>query len=77
MNDLSKRLLFRLVRIVLIAMILMTAMYLLHPEYFVSEGAQAPEHVGGLQTGLLLGLAALAVGIRLWIGRQQRKRDRR
>ncbi len=77
MNDFSKRLLFRLLRILLIAAILMTALVLLHPEYFLSPEAQAPESLGGLQAGLLLGLAALAVGIRLWIGRQQKKRDRR
>lgn len=75
MNELGKRLLFRLVRILLIAGILMAGLVWLHPEFLQAMDAQPADQLGGAQGGLLLALLLAAVGIRVWLGIRRRKRS--
>ncbi len=75
MNDLGKRLLFRLVRILLIAVILMAGLVWLHPELLQASDAQPTGPLGGVQGGLLLVLLLAAVGVRVWLGIRRRKRS--
>ncbi len=77
MNDLGKRLLFRLVRILLIAAVLMTALVMLNPERYLPPDAVQEDALGGVQAGLLLLLAVLAIGIRVWVVRRHRNNQRR
>ncbi len=75
MNELGKRLLFRLVRIFLIAVSLMAGLVWLHPELLQAMDAQPPDQLGGAQGGLLLALLLAAVCIRVWLGIRRRKRS--
>ncbi len=74
MNDLGKRLLFRLVRVILITGILMAALVMLHPDRYLPAGEQPLDASGAVQAGLLVAIAVLAVGVRLWLSQLRRKR---
>lgn len=77
MNELSKRLLFRLVRILLIAGILMAGLVMLNPDRYLAPEAISADDTGGLQAVLLVVAALAAVGLRMWIGQSRKKRDRK
>ncbi len=75
MNDLGKRLLFRLVRILLISAILMAALVWLHPERYLPPDAPLHEAFDARQAGLLLVLVLAAVAVRFWLEHLRKKRD--
>ncbi len=77
MNELGKRLLFRLVRILLIAGILMAGLVMLNPDRYLAPDAIPADDAGGLQAGLLVAAALAAVGVRVWISQSRKKRERR
>ncbi len=77
MHDLGKRLLFRLIRILLIATVLMAGLVLLHPERYLAADDRPGDVFGGAQTALLLALLVAAVGIRVWLGYRRKKRATR
>lgn len=76
MNDLGKRLLLRLVRIILISGILMAALVMLHPDRYLPAGEQPLDLSGALQAAVLVAVAVLAVGVRLWLSQSRKKRER-
>ncbi len=76
MNDLGKRLLLRLVRIILISGILMAALVMLHPDRYLPAGEQPLDLSGALQAVVLVAVALLAVGLRLWLSQSRKKCER-
>ncbi len=77
MNELGKRLLFRLVRILLIAGILMAGLVMLNPDRYLAPGVSPADDAGGLQAVWLVAAALAAVGLRVWVSQSRKKRDRK
>ena len=77
MNDRVKRLVFRLVRIVLIVLLLMLGLVVMYPERFLPPGMTLGEFFQGLLGAIFLALVFAAACTRAWIDRQQRKRDKK
>lgn len=77
MNDLSKRLLFRLARILLVAALLMAGMVALHPERFLPPETSLGEFFQGMLGAILLALVLAAVGTRAWLDYQRKKREKK
>ncbi len=77
MNDRVKRLVFRLVRIVLIVLLLMLGLVVMYPERFLPPGMTLGEFFQGLLGAIFLALVFAAACTRAWIDHQQRKRDKK
>jgi uncharacterized membrane protein YphA (DoxX/SURF4 family) len=77
MNDRVKRLVFRLVRIVLIVLLLMLGLVVIYPERFLPPGMTLGEFFQGLLGAIFLALVFAAVGTRAWIDHQKRNRDKK
>ncbi|MFN5354397.1 MAG: hypothetical protein ACK5BB_10460, partial [Burkholderiaceae bacterium] len=67
MNDRVKRLVFRLVRIVLIVLLLMLGLVVMYPERFLPPGMTLGEFFQGLLGAIFLALVFAAAGTRAWI----------
>ena len=76
MNDLGKRLAFRLVRIVLIVLLLMVGMVALHPERFLPPDMTLGDFFQGLLGAIFLALVMAAVATRAWFDYQKKKREK-
>lgn len=76
MNDPRRRPLFRLLRIVLIALLLMLGMVILHPERFLPAGMTLGEFFQGLLGAMFLALVFAAAGTRAWFDYQKKRRDK-
>ncbi len=76
MNDPRRRPLFRLLRIVLIALLLMLGMVILHPERFLPAGMTLGEFFQGLLGAIFLALVFAAAGTRAWFDYQKKRRDK-
>ena len=77
MNDRVKRLVFRLVRIVLIVLLLMLGLVVMYPERFLPPGMTLGEFFQGLLGAIFLALVFAAACTRAWIDHPQRKRDKK
>ena len=77
MNDRVKRLVFRLVRIVLIVLLLMLGLVVMYPERFLPPGMTLGEFFQGLLGAIFLALVFAAAGTRVWIDHQKRKREKK
>ncbi len=77
MNELGKRLLFRLVRILLIAMLLGVGLVALHPERYLPPDTSLGEFFQGMLGAILLALVLAAVGTRAWLDYQRKKREKK
>ncbi len=77
MNDRVKRLVFRLVRIVLIVLLLMLGVVVVYPERFLPPGMTLGEFFQGLLGAIFLALVFAAAGTRAWIDHQKRKREKK
>ncbi len=77
MNDLGKRLLFRLARILLIALLLAAGMVALHPERYLPSDTSVGEFFQGMLGALMLALVLAAVGTRAWFDYQRKKREKK
>ncbi len=77
MDDRVKRLVFRLVRIVLIVLLLMLGLVVMYPERFLPPGMTLGEFFQGLLGAIFLALVFAAACTRAWIDHQQRKRDKK
>ena len=77
MNDRVKRLVFRLVRIVLIVLLLMLGLVVMYPERFLPPGMTLGEFFQGLLGAIFLALVFAAAGTRAWIDHQKRTRDKK
>ena len=77
MNDRVKRLVFRLVRIVLIVLLLMLGLVVVYPERFLPPGMTLGEFFQGLLGAIFLALVFAAAGTRAWIDHQKRKREKK
>ncbi len=77
MNELGKRLAFRLVRIVVIALLLLVGMIALHPERFLPPGMTLGDFFQGLFGAIFLALVLAAVATRAWFDYQKKKREKK
>lgn len=77
MNELGKRLAFRLVRIMLIVLLLLVAMVTLHPERFLPPGMTLRDFFQGLLGAIFLALVLAAVATRAWFDYQKKKREKK
>lgn len=77
MNDRGKRLIFRLLRIVLIVLLLMVGMVVLHPERFLPPDMTLGDFFQGVLGALFLALVLAAVGTRAWFDYQKKKREKK
>jgi uncharacterized membrane protein YphA (DoxX/SURF4 family) len=77
MNDRVKRLVFRLVRIVLIILVLMLGLVVTYPQRFLPQGMTLGEFFQGLLGAIFLALVFAAAGTRAWIDHQKRNRDKK
>jgi uncharacterized membrane protein YphA (DoxX/SURF4 family) len=77
MNDRVKRLVFRLVRIVLIVLLLMLGLVVMYPERFLPPDMTLGEFFQGLLGAIFLALVFAAAGTRAWIDHQKRKREKK
>jgi uncharacterized membrane protein YphA (DoxX/SURF4 family) len=77
MDDRVKRLVFRLVRIVLIVLLLMLGLVVMYPERFLPPGMTLGEFFQGLLGAIFLALVFAAAGTRAWIDHQKRKREKK
>lgn len=77
MNDRGKRLMFRLLRIVLIVLLLMAGMVVLHPERFLPPDMTLGEFFQGVLGAVFLALVLAAVGTRAWFDYQKKKREKK
>ena len=77
MDDRVKRLVFRLVRIVLIVLSLMLGLVVMYPERFLPPGMTLGEFFQGLLGAIFLALVFAAAGTRAWIDHQKRKREKK
>lgn len=77
MNPLRNRLLFRLLRIVLIAILLMLGMVVLHPERFLPDGMRLGDFFQALLGAIFLALVLAAAGTRAWLDYQRKKREKK
>ena len=77
MNDRVKRLVFRLVRIVLIVLLLMPGLVVMYPERFLPPDMTLGEFFQGLLGAIFLALVFAAAGTRAWIDHQKRNRDKK
>ncbi len=76
MNPTRNRLLFRLLRILLIAILLMLGMVVLHPERYLPAGMTLGEFFQGLFGAIFLALVLAAAGTRAWFDYQRKRRDK-
>lgn len=76
MNDLGKRLVFRLIRVVLIVLLLLVGMVALHPERFLPPDMTFGEFLQGLLGAIFLALVLAAVATRAWFDYQKKKREK-
>ena len=76
MNDRVKRLVFRLVRIVLIVLLLMLGLVVMYPERFLPPDMTLGEFFQGLLGAIFLALVFAAAGTRAWIDHQKRNRKK-
>jgi hypothetical protein len=76
MNDPRRRPLFRLLRIVLIALLLMLGMLIMHPERYLPAGMTLGDFFRGLFGAILLALVLAAVGARAWYDYQKKRRNK-
>ncbi len=76
MNDPRRRPLFRLLRIVLIALLLMLGMVILHPERYLPAGMTLGDFFQGLLGAIFLALVFAAAGTRAWFDYQKKRRDK-
>ncbi len=77
MNDRVKRLVFRLVRIVLILLVLMLGLVVMYPRRFLPPDMTLGEFFQGLLGAIFLALVFAAAGTRAWIDHQKRNRDKK
>ncbi len=77
MNDRVKRLVFRLVRIVLIVLLLMLGLVVMYPQRFLPPDMTLGEFFQGLLGAIFLALVFAAAGTRAWIDHQKRHRDKK
>ena len=77
MNELGKRLAFRLVRIVLIVLLLLVGMVALHPERFLPPDMSFGDFLQGLLGAIFLALVMAAVATRAWFDYQRKKREKK
>ena len=77
MNDRVKRLVFRLVRIVLIVLLLMLGLVVMYPERFLPPGMTLGEFFQGLLGAIFLALVFAAAATRAWIDHQKRNHDKK
>ncbi len=77
MNDRGKRLMFRLLRIVLIVLLLMAGMVVLHPERFLPPDMTLGDFLQGMLGALFLAMVLAAVGTRAWFDYQKKKREKK
>ncbi len=77
MSELGKRLMFRLVRVLLIAALLIVGMVVLHPERYLPEDTSLGEFFQGMLGAILLALVLAAVGTRAWLDYQRKKREKK
>ena len=76
MNDPRRRPLFRLLRIVLIALLLMLGMVILHPERYLPAGMTLGDFFQGLLGAIFLALVLAGAGTRAWFDYQKKRRDK-
>lgn len=77
MNPPRNRFLFRLLRILLIAILLMLGMVALHPERYLPAGMTTGEFFQGLLGALFLALVLAAAATRAWFDYQRKRRDKK
>ena len=77
MNDRVKRLVFRLVRIVLIVLLLMLGLVVMYPQRFLPPDMTLGEFFQGLLGAIFLALVFAAACTRAWIDYQKRKREKK
>ncbi len=77
MDDRSRRLMFRLLRIVLITLLLMLGLVALHPERFLPPGMTAGDFFQGLLGAIFLALVLAAAGTRAWFDYQKKRREKK
>ena len=75
MNDLGKRLAFRLIRIVLIVLLLLVGMVTLFPKRFLPPDMTLADFYQGLLGAIFLALVMAAVATRAWWDYQKKKRE--
>jgi hypothetical protein len=75
MNDLGKRLVLRLIRIVLIILLLLVGMVVLHPERFLPPDMTLGDFFQGLLGAIFLALVTAAAATRAWLDYQKKKRE--
>lgn len=76
-NDKRSRIAFRLLRIALIAMILLLAMVVLHPERYLPPDMTLGEFFQAMLGVLILAGVFAAAAFRAWNDYQNKKRDRK
>ncbi len=76
MNDPRRRPLWRLLRIVLIALLLMLGMLVLYPDRFLPAGMTLGEFFRALFGAIFLALVLSAAGARAWFDYQKKRRDK-
>lgn len=76
MNEPRTRPLFRLLRVVLIAILLLLGMIVLHPERFLPAGMTLGDFFQGLLGAIFLALVLAAAGTRAWFDYQRKRREK-
>lgn len=76
MNDPRRRPLFRLLRVVLIALLLMLGMLVMHPERYLPAGMTLGDFFRGLLGAIFLALVFAAAAARAWFDYQKKRREK-
>lgn len=77
MDDRGRRLLFRLLRILLITLVLMLGLVALHPDRYLPPGMTLGDFFQGLLGAIFLALVLAAAGTRAWFDYQNKRRDKK
>jgi membrane protease YdiL (CAAX protease family) len=75
MNELGKRLAWRLIRIVLIVLLLLVGVVTLFPKRFLPPDMTLGDFYQGLLGAIFLALVMAAVATRAWLDYQKKKRE--
>ncbi len=76
MNELRKRPVVRLLRVVVIMLAMLLLAIVLRPERFLPPGMTLGEFFQGLLGAIFLALVLAAAGTRAWLDYQRKKRER-
>ena len=76
MSELRRRPLFRLLRIVLIALAMLLVAIVLRPERFLPSGMTLGEFIQGMLGAIFLALVLAAAGTRAWFDYQKKRRNK-